>query len=119
MTNELCDLRVTGRNLLKNGLEHLRLLLNELAQLLEMGVIPEEIEVRKCFTASASTTGTRPSTFVTGLSGSFKQIDGLIFAASGSRGSRGTFSGGCSGGLGGGGGLLLLLLDVFGDTLCR
>lgn len=119
MTNELCDLRVTGRDLLKNGLEHLRLLLNELAQLLEMRVIPEEIEVRKRFTASASTTGTGTSTFVTSLGSSFKQIDGLIFGASSSGASWGAFSGGCSGGLGGGGSLLLLLLDVFGDTLCR
>ena len=35
--NHLGELRVASSNLLENGLEHLRLLLNDLAQLLELG----------------------------------------------------------------------------------
>merc|ERR1712187_37653 len=60
LANELRDLRVTSSDLLKNGLEHLRLLLNKLAQLLKMRVVTKEIEVRKCF-ATGTTTGTRPA----------------------------------------------------------
>ena len=117
MTNELRDLRVTSRNLLKNRLEHLRLLLDELAQLLEMGVIPKEIEVRKGFTTGSSTsTGRTSTTFVPGLGSGFKQVDRLLFTVRGGRG-RGSFASGCPGSRGGSSVLLLFLLDVVGDTL--
>lgn len=115
MANELRDLRVTSSDLLKNGLEHLRLLLNKLAQLLKMRVVTKEIEVRKCF-ATGTTTGTRPACAITSLGCGFKQVDGLVFARRGSWGGGG-FTSRFLGGTGCRSGLLLLLLNVLGDTL--
>ena len=102
---------------MENGLEHLRLLLDELTQLLEMGVIPKEIEVRKGFTAGSSTgTGRTSTTFVPGLGSGFKQVDRLTFTVRGGRGGS-SFASGFPGSRGGGSVLLLFLLDVVGDTL--
>lgn len=115
LANELRDLRVTSGDLLKNGLEHLRLLLNKLTQLLEMRVVTKEIEVRKCF-ATGTTTGTRPTCAITSLGCGFKQVDGLVFARGGSGGGGG-FTGRFLGGTGGRSGLLLFLLNVLWDTL--
>ena len=53
--NHLGELRVASSNLLENGLEHLRLLLNDLAQLLELRVVAQEIK-------SVGTSGTTSKT---------------------------------------------------------
>lgn len=133
MANELCNLGVTSCDLLEDGLKHLGLLLNKLAQLLEMGVAPKKFEIRECFSTCGSSTGTgtgtgststtggsaRTPTFITCLRSGFEQVDRFIFATSsgGRRGGSRGFAG--SGVLGSGGslGLLLFLLNVFRDTL--
>jgi hypothetical protein len=124
LTNELCNLRVTSGNLLKDRFQHLRLLLDQLAELLKVRVIPQEVEVGQSFPSSGSTrtSSTTCALSSTGLSSGFKQIDRLI--TTGRRGSRGSTLSGRSGrgrGCGGCGGcgslLLLLLLDVVRDSL--
>lgn len=54
--NQLGKLRVTGADLLKDRLQHLRLSLDNLAKLLELRVISEEIQVgnTSCGTSSGS-----------------------------------------------------------------
>jgi hypothetical protein len=61
-----------------------RLLLDKLTKLLEMGVAAEELQAAKSFTTSGTSTGTSTgtgtsstassATFATGLSGSFEEI---------------------------------------------
>jgi hypothetical protein len=41
----LCELWVAGTDLLEDWLEHLRLLLDDLSQLLELWVISQEVEI--------------------------------------------------------------------------
>lgn len=48
--NKLSQLGVSGTKLLENGLQHLGLLLNDLAKLLELGVVSEEIQVAQITT---------------------------------------------------------------------
>jgi hypothetical protein len=118
LTNELCNLRVTSGDLLKDGFQHLRLLLDQLAELLKMRVIPQEVEIGQSFPSSGST-GTSSTTSAlssASLSSGFKQIHWLI--TTGRRGS--TLTGRSGRGRGGGGCgslLLLLLLDVVRDSL--
>lgn len=45
LTDKLSELRVSGTELLKDRLKHLRLLLDDLSQLLELRVVTKEIEV--------------------------------------------------------------------------
>ena len=47
LRNEKCQLGVAGAELLQDRLQHLRLLLNDLAQLLELRVVAEKVEVAK------------------------------------------------------------------------
>ena len=54
--DQLGELGVSGTQLLENGLKHLRLLLDNLAELLELGIISEEIQVSK-IPSGATTTG--------------------------------------------------------------
>lgn len=55
--NQLGQLRVAGTELLQDGLEHLRLLLHHLAQLLELGVVAEEVEVAQVAGTTAGSGG--------------------------------------------------------------
>ena len=121
LSDDLRNLWVAGRNLLKDGLEHVGLLLDELSKLLEMGVAAEEVQVCEGLTA-ASTSGTsRASTTAyafTSLGGSFEQVHRLVATR-------------CSLGSGGNGRrsigsallmlllllLLLLLLNIVGNAL--
>ena len=95
LTNQSSQLWVTSSNLLQDGLEHLRILLDDLSQLLELRVISEEIEVAKSCaggtactcassgsskqvsssTCSSTTTGT---TSLSSLGGLLEEVDGLI-----------------------------------------
>lgn len=52
--DELSELGVAGAQLGENRLEHLRLLLDNLAQLLELGVVTKEVEVSKALLAARS-----------------------------------------------------------------
>lgn len=54
LRDELGELGVAGAQLGENGFEHLRLLLDNLAQLLELGVVTKEIEVTKALLAARS-----------------------------------------------------------------
>jgi hypothetical protein len=47
LTDKLSELRISSTELLKDWLKHLRLLLDDLAQLLELGIVAKEIEVAK------------------------------------------------------------------------
>lgn len=125
--NELSKLRVAGAKLLEDGLEHLWLLLDNLAELLELGVMSQEVEVTQVTTLAGSSrsssrggglvaTASSP-TRTASLSSEIEQVDiaTLIGTTVGSR---------LSGrGLSSRGGmvllllLLLFLLDVFGDSL--
>ena len=58
--DQLGELGVSGTQLLENGLEHLRLLLDDLAKLLELGIISKEIQVSK-IPGGATTTGSNCS----------------------------------------------------------
>lgn len=128
LSNELCNLRVASSDLLENGLEHLRLLLNKLAQLLEVAVVPQEVEIWESFTSagtctrSCTSTGARTPT-VSCLRSGLEQVDRFTFAT-GSSGSRWCRWCGFAGGRGRGSGssgssfsLALFLLDVVRNTL--
>jgi hypothetical protein len=78
----------------------MRLLLNKLTKLLEMGVAAKELQAAKGFTTSGAGTGTgstaRSATFTTGLSGSFEEVEvRLIATGRGSRSSRSGAGRGC------------------------
>lgn len=118
LTDELCNLGVPSGDLLKDGFQHLWLLLDQLAELLKVRIIPQEVEVGQSFPSSDSTgTSSTTSTLSSaGLGSGFKQIHWLITA--GRRGSTLSGRGGRAGSRGGCSSLLLLLLlDVVGDSL--
>lgn len=107
LSDELRKLRVTGANLLQNRLEHLRLVLDDLAQLLELRVVSKKVQVaqptsstfctrcgRSCrpcpgtCAQTGPTTGSCPrrtsaSSTPTRLGGSFEKIDRLIATIAG------------------------------------
>lgn len=125
LSNQLGNLRVTRSDLLKDRLQHLGLLLDQLTKLLKVGVVTEEIQAGKTFTrtrTSSSPTGTSATSSTTflaaGLSRCLEEVDGFVAASSGACGtSRGRGLGGGSGGSGGLLLLLLLLLLLFLDVL--
>lgn len=101
----------------------MRLLLHELAQLLEMGVLTEEIQVCKGLATSlASGPSTTTTTAIASLSRSLEHVETLVATQSG--GGSSVFG---RGGRGWSGALLLLLLltlllfllDFLGDALER
>lgn len=63
LRNDLRQLRIASRDLLQDGLEHLRLLLHDLTKLLELWVVAEEVEVsvRSTSTSALPTTGSTSS----------------------------------------------------------
>ncbi|MCP6237188.1 hypothetical protein NL436_27275, partial [Klebsiella pneumoniae] len=80
-----CNLRIASSDLLEDGLEHLGLLLNKLAQLLEVAVVPQEVEIWECFTTSSTSTRSRTGTStrastISCLRSSFEQVDRFTFA---------------------------------------
>lgn len=94
------------------------LLLDQLTELLEVGVAAKKLEAAEGFAASSTSTGTctcgtcttGPTTLTTGLGSGFEKVKGLLATS----GSGDTLGGGlCSFLLL----LLLLLLDVVGDSL--
>jgi hypothetical protein len=132
LSDQLCQLWVASADLLKDWLEHLWLLLDDLAELLELGVITEEIKVAKSTSAcsgcccssgsekiSCSSTSGCTAASCTSLSCGLEKIDWLLttFSTCGSRRSGGrrtpslTTSSGC--------GLSLFLLQTFWDALKR
>jgi transcription initiation factor IIE alpha subunit len=52
-SNQLGQLRIAGSELLENWLEHLRLLLNNLAELLELSIVSQKVEVTQIATLSS------------------------------------------------------------------
>ena len=93
LSDKLGDLRVTGCDLLQDRLQHLRLLLNKLAELLEVRVISEKVKIREslscpssCFcsccssSARARTSSTSRSLLVSGLCGGIKEVYWFITA---------------------------------------
>ena len=117
LRDELRELRVARAELLQDGLEHLRLLLHHLAELLELRVIPEEVEVAETCGGPGTRGGgggaTRLSTAsTTALLGSkVEEVDVALLTASA--------RGGCAAGgrRGCGSRSAPLLLDVLGDAL--
>jgi hypothetical protein len=59
--DHLGQLRVAGSNLLQDGLEHLRLLLYHLSQLLKLWVVTQKVQTiaAECAASSSSSTGGR------------------------------------------------------------
>lgn len=76
LSNHRSNLGVASCNLLQNGLQHVGLLLDELTELLEVGIAAQEVQVTKRLT---STTATAAAT-LTGLSSGFKHVETAIFA---------------------------------------
>lgn len=136
VSDQLRELRVAGTELLENGLKHLGLLLNDLAKLLELRVVPQEVQVAKASalssggggnassstssgTCSSSGTSTRAtaatSTATPLLSRKIKEVHVAVITC--------IVATGRLGGSGGGRGrrlaLLLLALSVLGDALFR
>ena len=119
LTNDGSNLGIPSSDLLQDGLKHVRLLLDQLTELLEVRVAAEELEAAKGFTTSSTCAGTctcgtsttGPTTLTTGLGSGFEKVERLL-TTSGSGGTRrgGLFS--CFLLL-----LLLLLLDVIRDSL--
>lgn len=129
------QLRVSGSQLLKNGLQHLGLLLYDLTELLELWVVAKEVEVSQITgtTSSSSSTcgsscggggsrGSAPTsststgtTTTTSLSSQVKQVHISVVATFLCWGSRGRRCGSCSCSCSLS--LLLLLLNVVGDSL--
>lgn len=69
----------------------MRLLLNKLTKLLEMGVAAEELQAAESFTTSGTGAGTSSTarsatTFTTGLSGSFEEVEVRLVATGRSSG---------------------------------
>ena len=96
--DQLSKLRVTSADLLENGFKHLRLLLHNLSQLLELRIVAQEVQaVAAERTASASPSGTSssssssttcPTSTLASLCGCLEQVYGLVAARSlGSRSS--------------------------------
>lgn len=122
LSNDLGDLGVASRNLLQDGLKHVGLLLHKLAELLEVGVVAEEVQVSKigttCARSSAGTSSTATTTATLASLGSgLKQVDGLLATRATSGSSRGRSSRGSSTLLTLLLLLLLFLLNIVGDAL--
>lgn len=137
VSDHLGELRVAGAKLLKNRLEHLRLLLDDLAELLELSIVTQEVQVAKATTTLGSSGGSQAgsgagassggSTSTTGtaatplLSSKIEQVDVIVVAtitASGlGRGRSRSRSLGSSLGLDLLLALLLFLLDAVGNSL--
>lgn len=113
LTNELRDLGVSSGDLLKDGLEHLWLLLDQLTKLLEVGIIAKKFETRE-FSATSTSSSSSSSLLATSLSGSLEQVDRFVVTSG--RSAFGSSSLGCASGSGL---LLLFLLNVLGDTLLK
>lgn len=123
LRDELRELRVPRAELLQDGLKHLWLLLHDLAELLELRVVPEEVEVAESRLARGGAgTGSRSgharvSAAATSsaalLGGEVEEVDvalltsaGGLARRAGGRRRRGSGSRGAP-----------LLLDVLGDAL--
>jgi hypothetical protein len=111
--DELRKLRVAGAQLLQNGLEHLWLLLHDLAELLELGVVSEELEVAGALRASrGSAAGRRCGGLAARAALLSREIEEVHVAlVTASRGSCRRRRGGCSRRRG------ALLLGRLGDSL--
>lgn len=100
LADELRQLRVARANLLKDRLQHLRLLLHQLTQLLEVRVISQEVQIPQLARFSTARSGSSPgpgtgassSLPLAGarLSSSFKQIHRLVAADCRCGGASGT-----------------------------
>lgn len=64
LANELRNLGITGGNLLKNGLKHRGVLLDQLTELLEMRVVAKEFEVWEAFSSRTSSTNSAANTLI-------------------------------------------------------
>jgi hypothetical protein len=119
LTNQLSQLWVAGSDLLQDGFEHLRLLLHQLSQLLEMRVVAKEIEIAQGTSIpSTSSTCCSATCSTTSLCCCFEKIYWLL--ASGFRRSCGGSDSRCNGCWrrgGSGASLSLFLLVIFWDTL--
>lgn len=127
LSDQLGELRVAGTELLEDGLQHLGLLLDDLTELLKLGVISQEIQVAESLTTSSRSsrggggtntgTGTTSASSTSGatascLRGKVEQVYVTVVVDT-SSGSSGRGSGRLRGGSCGS----LLLLQILGDTL--
>lgn len=119
--NKLGKLGVASAELLQDGLQHLGLLLYNLAELLKLRVGAQEIQVSEISTGGSSgsiSAAAAGSTSTTSLSGEIEQVDAsTLLVAAGLCRLRRSSSWGSRGGGSGGLPSLLLLLDVVGDAL--
>lgn len=131
---QLRKLRVARSELLQDGVQHLGLLLNDLAELLKLRIVAKEVKVTQVAAlatesgGSGSSTGScvaagaaagTSSTTSTLLGSEIEKVHVIVAAAiTTTRGSSLGFGGSWCGSLGSSSlPLLLLLLDVLGDTL--
>lgn len=57
LCDEVGELRIAGAKLLENGLQHLRLLLDDLTELLKLGVVAQKVEVAEALALLGSSDG--------------------------------------------------------------
>lgn len=123
--DQLGKLGVASTELLQNRLEHLGLLLNDLTELLELSIVPKEVEVTESLSSggtsscSSASTGARATsaTALALLGREIEQIDSAFLVTAGT--SAGCSAGACRGSLLCRGlvGWLFRLLEILGNTL--
>jgi len=74
LADQCCKLWIPNADLLQDWLKHLWLLLNDLTQLLKLGIVPEKVKVRETSGGSSSSLARGTSAASSG-SGSFKQVN--------------------------------------------
>lgn len=79
LPDQLGNLGVASGNLLQDRLQHLRLLLHELSELLEMGVGAQEVQVGESIAATTTTTSSSATAAaLAGLGSRLEHIETLI-----------------------------------------
>lgn len=81
LPNHLRELGVSISDLLQNWLKHSWLLLDKLAQMLEMWAVAQEIHVGNCSLGLWCACACGPSTALALLRGSLEEVDGLVASA--------------------------------------
>lgn len=117
LPDELRDLRVACGHLLQDRFEHCRVLLHQLAKLLEMGVVAQEIQILP-FASGRSTRASSASSSLAGLRCRFEEVHRFL-STGGGRCSRCSATGRCSRGRRrrGSGRVRLLLPNSVGNAL--
>lgn len=75
LADQCCKLWIPNADLLQDWLKHLWLLLNDLTQLLKLGIVPEKVKVRETSGSRSSLARGTSALLASSGSGSFKQVN--------------------------------------------